>query len=274
MNGCVVHGNTENVSLLGYLSNSELPLPLYDDATETNPVFHLRRLDEFIDFRNVPKPLCLAVACRSIVGHIGKQWVEALMHNVTDYEAFKKAFLNTWWSTSRQSLVKCTLYQAKYDRRSGLSLSGHLLKHVTMASYLDPRPLDGELIEAIRAHYPIGVQRGMLTNQMQTIEQALDLLKRVELMEQSENYLRPPMQPHNPHRSDPRGQNQAQVQFFPSWNRSNQNRRRNRRNYQSEAENPQREAPALLTPMQPRTRDDKSKTITVITIRETDNWSY
>ncbi|PNF23350.1 hypothetical protein B7P43_G14060 [Cryptotermes secundus] len=168
------------------------------------------------------------------------------MHNVADYEAFKKACLNTWWSTSRQSLVKCTLYQSKYDRRSGLSLSGYFLKHVTMASYLGPRPSDGELIEAIRAHYPIGVQRAMLTNQMQTIEQALDLLKRVELMEQSENYPRPPMQPHNsnpnrpgnnPHRSDPRGQNQAQVrqeEFFPSRNRSNRNRRRNRHNYQSE----------------------------------------
>ena len=246
MNECVVHANTENVSLLGYLSNSELPLPLYDDATETNPVFHLRRLDEFINFRNVPKPLRLAVACRSIVGHIGKQWVEAVMHNVCDYEAFKKAFLNTWWSTSRQSLVKCTLYQAKYDRRSGLSLSGHFLKHVTMASYLNPRPSDGELIEAIRAHYPIGVQRAMLTNQLQTIEQALDLLKRVELMEQSENHPRPPMQTqnsnpnrpgNNPHRSEPRGQNQAQVrqvQFFSSRNRSNRNRRRNRRNYESE----------------------------------------
>ncbi|PNF21080.1 hypothetical protein B7P43_G06062 [Cryptotermes secundus] len=164
------------------------------------------------------------------------------MHNVADYEAFKKAFLNTWWSTSRQSLVKCTLYQAKYDRRSGLSLSGRFLKYVTMASYLNPRPSDGELIEAIRAHYPIGVQRAMLTNQMQTIEQALDLLKRVELMEQSENYPRPPMQPHNSNPNRPgnnphRGHNHAQVRqlkLFPSRNRSNRKRRRNHRNYESQ----------------------------------------
>jgi hypothetical protein len=73
MNGCVVHATTDNISLSGYLNNSELPIPLFDDATETNPVFHLRRLDEFINFRNVTKPLCLAVACRSIVGHIDKQ---------------------------------------------------------------------------------------------------------------------------------------------------------------------------------------------------------
>ena len=43
----------------------------------------------------------------------------------------------------------------------------------------------------------------MLTNQMQTIEQALDLLKRVELMEQSENYPRPPNQTEQLPNSEP-----------------------------------------------------------------------
>jgi hypothetical protein len=90
------------------------------------------------------------------------------------------------------------------------------------------------------------VQRAMLTNQLQTIAQALDLLKRVELMEQSENYQRPQMQPHNsnpnrpgknPHRSAHKGQNQAQVrqvQCTSSRNRSNRNRGSNRCNYQAE----------------------------------------
>ncbi|PNF28429.1 hypothetical protein B7P43_G15945 [Cryptotermes secundus] len=236
---------TENVSLSGYLNNSELPLPLFDDASEMNPVFHLRRLDEFIHFRNVPKSLCLAIACRSLVGHLSKQWIEAVVHKLPDYEAFKKAFLDVWWSIAKQSLVKCTLYQTKYDRRSGLSLSGHFLKHVNMAAYLDPRPSDVDLIEALRAHYPVGVQRAMLTNQLQTIEQALDLLRRVELMEQSENYQRTHTQsqnsnPNRPgnnlHRNDHRSQNQTQVrqvQFSQSRGRSHGYRRRNRRNHNS-----------------------------------------
>jgi hypothetical protein len=111
-----VHANpTTKVSLSGYVTNSELPIPLYDDESETNPVFHLRHLEEFFQFRNVPKSLCLATACRSIIGHLSWQWIEAIAHRLTDYEAFKEAFLNTWWSKSKQSLVKCTLYQTKYD---------------------------------------------------------------------------------------------------------------------------------------------------------------
>jgi hypothetical protein len=56
-----------------------------------------------------------------------------------------------------------------------------------MASYL-PRPTDVEVIEAIRYHFPIGVQRAMLTNQLHTTDEVLDLLNRVEVMEASEGF--------------------------------------------------------------------------------------
>ncbi|PNF33609.1 hypothetical protein B7P43_G14287 [Cryptotermes secundus] len=132
-----MHDTTETVPLSSFL-NSELPLPLYDDATEMNAVFHIRKLEEFMNFRNVPQQLRLAVACRSIVGQIGRQWVEALK-----------------------------------------------LKYATMASYLDPRPSDADLIEAIKSHFPITVQRAMLTSQLCTVEETLDLLKRIEITQVS-----------------------------------------------------------------------------------------
>jgi hypothetical protein len=69
------------------------------------------------------------------------------------------------------------------------------LKYTTMASYLEPRPTNVEIIEAIRYHFPIGVQRAMLTNQLRTIEETLDLLKRVEVMEASEGFQKPHSQP-------------------------------------------------------------------------------
>jgi hypothetical protein len=168
-----MNGMTKPVSVDSFLTNSELPLPLFDDHSDTNPVLHLRRLDEFIKLRNVPKALELAVAYRYIIGHMSKQWVEAVSRNLADYDEFKKAFLNTWWSASRQGLSRCNLYQAKYNRQSGLSLSGHFLKYTTMASYLDPRPSDCEVIQAIKYHFPVGVQRVMLTNQLKTIEDTL-----------------------------------------------------------------------------------------------------
>jgi hypothetical protein len=78
-----------------------------------------------------------------------------------------------------------------------------------MASYLEPRPSDVEVIEAIRFYFPIGVQRAMLTNHLRTIEETLDLLKRVEVTEASEGFQRPhnqPQQHNNPKTSKPNQQ--------------------------------------------------------------------
>jgi hypothetical protein len=51
----------EFLSVSSFLSISELPLTLFNDNSDTNPVFHLRRLDEFIRPKGVPKPFQLAV---------------------------------------------------------------------------------------------------------------------------------------------------------------------------------------------------------------------
>jgi hypothetical protein len=77
-----VHMQTSSVS--SFLSSTELPLPLFDDSTDTNPVFHLRQLDEFIQLKGVPKAYQLAVAYRSVVGQMGKQWIENVSRNLPE----------------------------------------------------------------------------------------------------------------------------------------------------------------------------------------------
>jgi hypothetical protein len=74
------------------------------------------------------------------------------------------------------------------------------MKHATTASYLETKLNPIEIIEILRHHYPINIQRVMLSNQLHTIAEALYLLKRVEVMEASENLQRTHQQTpyHNP----------------------------------------------------------------------------
>ncbi|PNF36604.1 hypothetical protein B7P43_G13842, partial [Cryptotermes secundus] len=199
--------NVERQQMSSFLTSSEIPLPQFDEAKDDNPVYHIRQLDEFMRVRGVPKALQLAVAYRSMTGQMTKQWAETASWNLKDYQEFRREFLSVWWSSSRQSLVKCKLYQGKFNRSSGLSISAYFLQQATTASYLEPRLSDIEIIEAVRFHYPIQIQRAMLSNQLTSIGDALDLLKRVEVMEASEGYQRP----HNP-----------APQNNPSANRQNQ----------------------------------------------------
>jgi hypothetical protein len=166
-------------SASSYLSYADLLLPQFDNSSDVNPIFHLNQLDEFIRLRCVPKPLQLALAFKSIVGAMGKQWVATVERNLRDYDQFKEAFTHTYWSKSKQSLVRCSMHQDKVSPRSGLSLSSYFLKYTTTASYLEPRPPDVEIIKAISHHFPVIVQRAMIGTQLSTVEETLDLLKGV-----------------------------------------------------------------------------------------------
>jgi hypothetical protein len=136
----------------------------------------------------VPKPLQLALAFKSIVGAVGKQWVATVTQNLKDYDQFKVAFAGTCWCRSKKSLVWCNLYRDKFSSRSGLLLSIYFIKYATMASYLKPRPTDVEVTEAIRHHFPVMVQRAMIDTQLSTVGETLQLLKRVEMMEGDGSY--------------------------------------------------------------------------------------
>jgi hypothetical protein len=64
-----------------------------------------------------------------------------------------------------------------------------------MASYLEPRPTDEEVIEAIRYHFPSSAQHAMLSTQLRLLGEALDLLKRIEMLEENEGGNRPTSSP-------------------------------------------------------------------------------
>jgi hypothetical protein len=112
-----------------------------------------------------------------------------------------------------------------------------------MASYLDPRPSDFEVIQAIQYHFPVGFQRAMLYIQLMTIEDTLNLLRRVGFLEAGEGFHRTPNLPktqHNnvvrqvihPARGDNRVETQAQVRqvrYSGLRNRHNGKWRRNGR---------------------------------------------
>jgi hypothetical protein len=151
------------------LNNSELILPFYDEDAGVNPVFHLKQLDEYIRLKCVPEAYQLMVACKSVVSKDSKNWAVTVSQELTNYESFKKAFLSTWWFTAQQNLMRCNLYQSKYDKQAGLTLSGHFFKYALGTTYLGPSLSPEEVIDAIRYHFPISVQRAILCTRPKTI---------------------------------------------------------------------------------------------------------
>jgi hypothetical protein len=139
-------------------TNIELTLPTFDEKNTVNPVLHLKQLDNYINLKKLSNEK-LMLAYKSMNSVTSKQWIETVLNHINDYEIFKKEFLNTWWSTTQQSLIKCSIYQDKYDKQANTSLSAHFLKYVRMATYLQPALSEIEIVEAVRFHYPLHIQR-------------------------------------------------------------------------------------------------------------------
>jgi prefoldin subunit 5 len=170
------------------LSNIEVNLPLFDDSKDANPMFHLKQLEQYFELKGIPQSHRLVIACKSVVGEMSRQWLEAISDNFLDYEEFRQAFVKTWWSPSQQSLEKCKLYQDKYDPTSGMSFSAHFIKYAKTAAYLEPKPTETEVIEAIRYHFPVRIQRILVSTQLNTIGEAVEFLKRLEMLENQVPY--------------------------------------------------------------------------------------
>jgi hypothetical protein len=159
---------------------------------------------------------------------MSRQWLEATSSRFNNYEQFKKEFLATWWSAAQQGLTKCNLYQSKFNPSEGLSLSAHFLKHVTAASYLEPKLSDEETIEAIRCHYSPEIQKLLVTTKLNTIAEALEVLKRLEMLEERTTVRGNKFPHHKPNNSNYR--NQAHFEEARRHSPVRQTQRGNSRN--------------------------------------------
>jgi hypothetical protein len=101
-----------------YFGCLELPLPLFYEDKD-NPVLHLRKLKEYLKLNDVPEERQLYAVYKSMVREFSSQWIGIAGNKIKDYQSFKKLFLETWWSPNTQKIVRCDLYQGRYNKKSG-----------------------------------------------------------------------------------------------------------------------------------------------------------
>jgi hypothetical protein len=119
-----------------FIAPSDLTLPRFNDSYKVNALFFLRQLDDFMRLKAVPVRFQLATALKSITDPLAVDWLSAVAPHIQNYEQFKLTFRRNFWSASKQSIVKCSIYQDRYQKCSNLSMSEHFLKCAVLASYL------------------------------------------------------------------------------------------------------------------------------------------
>jgi hypothetical protein len=122
------------------------------------------------------------IAISSIMNPLAHSWLISISHTLTSYEDFKSTFMHHFWSREAQSLARCSIYTNKYSKQSGDKMSAHFLKYAVLATYLEPSIPDRELISTLQFHFPPFIQIILATAPLQRVQDAVDILKRYEMM--------------------------------------------------------------------------------------------
>lgn len=169
-----------------FASNSpmnELSLPRFFDSSKQILLHFLRDLDEYYKIKNVPESLKLPLAMRAVTDPVARNWFSTVYGELKGYEHFKTLFTNFFWNSPAQARIRCSIYQDKFTRQDGETMTSHYLKYANLAANLQPAMSEEDLIGALTSHYPIAVQRSLISGNIKTTQDAINLLGKLDSLE-------------------------------------------------------------------------------------------
>jgi hypothetical protein len=162
---------------------NDMKLPIFSDASKQNAVQFLSELENYFTWKSVPNSLKLVIAGKAITDGYAKRWLQSVQADLKDYDEFKTGFTELLWNASIQAEIRSSVYQDKYDRSSGETLSDHFLKYSVKSVFLTPRLTELDLITAVSSHFPKNIHTAILASNVSTIQGTLNLLRRLEALE-------------------------------------------------------------------------------------------
>ena len=193
MNGTSLHGKVcpttpVDVSVTNNVNQvlPELALPKFSSRGQSAVNF-LKDLDEYFKLKSVHENLKLAVVSKSLTEEFANNWFMATKEHMSSYEEFKIKFLDQFWSKELQSYTRAQIYRCRYDKSTDGSMASHLLKYAVLGTSLQPPMSEREVIEAVTSSYPPWVQKLLVTSHIETIQDALNVLNRLEAIDGHQN---------------------------------------------------------------------------------------
>jgi hypothetical protein len=137
MSGSAIVNVTSDV----FANNSpihELTLPNFYDSSKQIVLHFLRDLDEYYRIKNALESLELPLAMRAVKDSIAKSWFSTVYSELKGYEHFRTLFTTFLRNSPTQSRIRCSIYQDKFTRQDGESMTSHYLRYANLAANLQP----------------------------------------------------------------------------------------------------------------------------------------
>jgi hypothetical protein len=158
---------------------------MFTDSSQQVAVHFVRELDEYFSLRKTPEELHLPLVFRTISDPFAKQWMLTAYRQFKSYEDFKRAFTELLWDSTRQSEIRCRVYQDRYDYRSRESFSEHYIRYANMANMLSPAMSDQDLLSAMVTHYEPRIQACLISANVKSTQEAIAVFTKLHSLENS-----------------------------------------------------------------------------------------
>ena len=147
-----------------------------------NPKYFIENFERFADQEKLDENSKQNCFIQSLVKYAAI-WMEE--HGYGTYEEMKEAFLAFYWSQDIQKSYENHLECGKYSRKCKLSIANYFYKYGMGAKYLDSAPSEMEIISKLSVHFGPNIENEFLKQKVQTMEEAIDMLKRIEALKWS-----------------------------------------------------------------------------------------
>lgn len=158
--------------------NSEKPK--FDGSRRAlHPIKFMKKLDEYLDMMRTKGRRQLVTAIECLEGDV-RIWAECNSHDWSGLEDFKRSFVKQYWSQKAQEKVRAELYRPRvYNSRYG-SYTHHVWYWVDKTQHLEPAVSEEILVTALSKHFPLSVERTLISAMIKTKEDLLEVLSRIE----------------------------------------------------------------------------------------------
>lgn len=153
-------------------------LPSFGNKKEQHPVRFIEELEGYFEDTGVREPRQLQVAISCLTGIVA-EWAEVFRGEWNSFARFRTAFLTEYWSTNRQEEVRRNITMSCWDAKNG-KMSDHYIRQVNRARHLDPPLPEWHLVQTLARHFPLDIERGMVTAKVRTNAEAIKFLREMD----------------------------------------------------------------------------------------------
>lgn len=158
-------------------TNLDRKAPSFDNKKKgEHPVKFLKTLDIYLSRINLSENLKVPTAIECLEGDT-KIWAERHSGRWVNYNDFKIAFTNEFWSQKVQNKARLEIYEQRTYKSSQGTMTHHVWSWINRTQYLVPSLPEESFVDAVSKHFARDIELHLLTSRIKTIDEFLKIIE-------------------------------------------------------------------------------------------------